>query len=485
MSKNIFKEAIAEAKTVRDAAIATAKIALEETLTPKLQSMLSAKLQEIENEEELDEAKKDEEKDEKKVKEGFYPDETGDKIQDKNRAAKAALQEDDDLDLDEILKELDDELDEAKDEEKLDETKEDEEEDGEASEESDEDESSEEESEEDKDDETSEESEGDTKLKDLTLDDFKSIIKDIISQEMGNSSEEAPIDDLGDNNGGENNDLSIDDSSKNNDELDEINLDELLDELNALDESKEDEIEEGKKKDKEKKKDMDEVKKIKKELDEAIKTITVLRKELTERFASKATGNAPKSLIVETDGTISPKWDKSGLLAEIKDPNDRNTMAMLLENQAKQLVTEANVTGGTTSMNGGGYNSENWAGVALPLVRRVFGEIAAKEFVSVQPMNLPSGLVFYLDFKYGTGVNPFRTGDSLYSANPSNNTTDFANTSSLYGAGRFGYSINPFTSSVANSTVTTPTWLTFNFDGNYSASFSSYKLLMFYKLSQA
>ncbi|VDM10723.1 unnamed protein product [Wuchereria bancrofti] len=174
---------------------------------------------------------------------------------------------------------------------------------------------------------------------------------------------------------------------------------------------------------------------------------------------------------------LSAKWDKSGLLAEIKDPNDRNTMAMLLENQAKQLVTEANVTGGTTSMNGGGYNSENWAGVALPLVRRVFGEIAAKEFVSVQPMNLPSGLVFYLDFKYGTGVNPFRTGDSLYSANPSNNTTDFANTSSLYGAGRFGYSINPFTSSVANSTVTTPTWLTFNFDGNYSASFSSYKVI--------
>ena len=47
-------------------------------------------------------------------------------------------------------------------------------------------------------------------------------------------------------------------------------------------------------------------------------------------------------------------------------------------------------------------NSEEWSGVALPLVRRIFGELAAQDFVSVQPMNLPSGLIFYLDFKYGT-----------------------------------------------------------------------------------
>ena len=43
----------------------------------------------------------------------------------------------------------------------------------------------------------------------------------------------------------------------------------------------------------------------------------------------------------------------------------------------------------------------NWAGIALPLVRKVFGQISSKEFVSVQPMNLPSGLVFFLDFQYG------------------------------------------------------------------------------------
>ena len=174
---------------------------------------------------------------------------------------------------------------------------------------------------------------------------------------------------------------------------------------------------------------------------------------------------------------LSAKWSKSGLLEGIKNTTDKNTMSMLLENQAKQLISEASSTGGTTSMSGGGYNAENWAGVALPLVRRVFGEIAAKEFVSVQPMNLPSGLVFYLDFKYGTGVNPFRSGDSLYSANPNTNVTDYANTASLYGAGRFGYSINQFSASITAITASAA-WSDFNFDSNYSASFGQYKKVL-------
>ena len=92
------------------------------------------------------------------------------------------------------------------------------------------------------------------------------------------------------------------------------------------------------------------------------------------------------------------KWESTGLLKNLINENDRNNMSVILENQARSLVNEANITGGTTSMSGGA--GENWAGVALPLVRRVFGEIVAKEFVSVQPMSLPSGLVFYLDFKY-------------------------------------------------------------------------------------
>ena len=86
-----------------------------------------------------------------------------------------------------------------------------------------------------------------------------------------------------------------------------------------------------------------------------------------------------------------------------------------------------------------------WAGVALPLVRRIFSEIVAKDFVSVQPMNLPSGLVFYLDFKYGTAQPGFATGAGKDSQNDSvfGVTETTADPSGgLYGAGRFGYSIN-------------------------------------------
>jgi hypothetical protein len=173
-------------------------------------------------------------------------------------------------------------------------------------------------------------------------------------------------------------------------------------------------------------------------------------------------------VIADDAKKLSSKWIKSGLLEGLKGETDRNTMAMLLENQAKQLVTEASATGGAAGTNGAGYSAEGWNGVALPLVRRVFGEIAAKEFVSVQPMNLPSGLVFYLDFKYGTGIKPFTAGGSLYGANATTNVTDIAS-SSLYGAGKFGYSLNQFSQSFTTVTASAQ-WSDFNFDADYSAS---------------
>ena len=149
------------------------------------------------------------------------------------------------------------------------------------------------------------------------------------------------------------------------------------------------------------------------------------------------------------------KWERTGLLEGLKNEVETQGMAVLLENQAKQLVTEANQTG-TDS------NSEEWSGVALPLVRRIFAEIAAKDFVSVQPMNLPSGLVFYLDFKYGNDLQGglFQTGaartsqeDSVFGVTDAARGTT-APSQGLYGAGRFGYSINAVTSSDLN--VETP-----------------------------
>ncbi len=112
---------------------------------------------------------------------------------------------------------------------------------------------------------------------------------------------------------------------------------------------------------------------------------------------------------------LAGKWEGSGLLEGIEDEKAKNNMAMILENQAKQIVAEANNTGASgTSAGFTAGAGEQWAGVALPLVRKVFAQIAAKDFVSVQPMNLPSGLVFYLDFKYGTGNLPILTCTVMY-----------------------------------------------------------------------
>jgi len=148
---------------------------------------------------------------------------------------------------------------------------------------------------------------------------------------------------------------------------------------------------------------------------------------------------------------LSGKWAKSGLLEGISNVNDRNTMAMILENQAKQIVAEASQTG-NGSIGTSSTGAEQWAGVALPLVRKVFAQISAKDFLSVQPMNLPSGLVFYLDFKYGTAANGFATGSNMYGNVSTANSkigVDVDVNGGLYGAGRFGYSINQYTQSIA------------------------------------
>jgi len=152
----------------------------------------------------------------------------------------------------------------------------------------------------------------------------------------------------------------------------------------------------------------------------------------------------------ETKGLVG-KWEKTGLLEGLDKEYERHGTAILLENQAKQLISEASATAGSD-------NAEQWAGVALPLVRRIFAEIAAKEFVSVQPMNLPSGLVFYLDFKYGTAQPGFNSTSTRNTRASFQNNSVFGLTETtgdanggLYGAGRFGYSLNEI---VATTTVT-------------------------------
>ena len=151
-------------------------------------------------------------------------------------------------------------------------------------------------------------------------------------------------------------------------------------------------------------------------------------------------GASPYQVLQEQAGKLASKWDKSGLLEGIESSTEKNNMSMLLENQAKQLVNEANSTGTGATFNAG--NSEAWAGVALPLVRRVFGEIVAKDLVSVQPMNLPAGLIFYLDFQYGSAGTTNAANESLYGATEDLKRTDGAFNKGLYGAGEFGYSMH-------------------------------------------
>ena len=259
-NKDLFKEAIADAKAVREAALANAKVALEEALAPKLQSMLSAKLQEMDMDDEVEE----EQLEEKSLGQDTYR--TDDFQHVGARERHAALEEEEleeDFDLSSILAELSDDKDE------MNEAEEKEDVEVEDKESEDEDES---------------EDEGEN-ITDLTMDELKDIIKDIISSDMGGDEMGADLGNMGDDEevavdldseeGGD--EVSISDDEEEIDE--EIDLEELLAELDALgegDDDKDEAMYEAKKKAKK------DDKEDKEEMKEAINTIETLRNELNE-----------------------------------------------------------------------------------------------------------------------------------------------------------------------------------------------------------
>jgi hypothetical protein len=172
---------------------------------------------------------------------------------------------------------------------------------------------------------------------------------------------------------------------------------------------------------------------------------------------------------------LAGKWAKTGLLESLGEV-EKNNMSVLLENQAKQLVTEANTISSNSSFVSNGQG-ENWAGIALPLVRKVFGTIVAKEFVSVQPMNMPSGLVFFLDFQYGNSKSPFTAGSSLYGNRDTASRFPFSTPAAeggLYGGpeGRFTYATNQFSGSatITTASISSASFADVNFDSAFSAS---------------
>ena len=182
-------------------------------------------------------------------------------------------------------------------------------------------------------------------------------------------------------------------------------------------------------------------------------------------------GRNPQQVMLAETRQLQSKWEQTGLLEGLKS-REQSQIAVLLENQAKQLLDEATQTGTSAG-------SEEWSGVALPLVRRIFGEIASKEFVSVQPMNLPSGLIFYLDFKYGTAQpgKPGFQGKSLFGGTGNDlGSTDSA-VNGLYGEGRFGYSVNDKTLASASVTWDTASWEDVGYDASLSASVAAEQLV--------
>jgi hypothetical protein len=248
-NKELFKEAIADAKAVREAALANAKAALEEALTPKLQSMLAAKLQEMEYEEE---GAMGGYTDENLEEEDFMqPDDTSDEMQqsgyghkEQGRSGFGDMSEDDmeeDFDLSEILAELNEAEEEA--------------------------------AEEEADEESEEESDEDMNVADMSVEELTDLIKSIVDQEL--EAEEA---ETMDDEEAEETDMEVGAEMGADSNEDEIDLEELLAELDALGETKEEEDEamynEAKKKKDEKE--------MKKEMEEAMHTIQTLRQEMNE-----------------------------------------------------------------------------------------------------------------------------------------------------------------------------------------------------------
>jgi len=120
---------------------------------------------------------------------------------------------------------------------------------------------------------------------------------------------------------------------------------------------------------------------------------------LTEGIRARSLANEGEALL--------EKWEKTGLLEGLGD-TQRSNMSRLLENQAAQLLKE------TSTMAGG--DVEGFAAVAFPIVRRVFGNLLAQDLVSVQPMSLPSGLIFFLDFTFSAEGGMDADGNRLAQA---------------------------------------------------------------------
>jgi len=160
------------------------------------------------------------------------------------------------------------------------------------------------------------------------------------------------------------------------------------------------------------------------------------------------------------------KWEKTGLLKGLSDSKTnplKSNMARLMENQAGQLLKEASSVG----------DIQGFQNVAFPIVRRVFGGLIANELVSVQPMSLPSGLLFYLDYRYdsvkaGDKAKDFASGGSIFGDR--NSLNDAKGAGSLYNLQTSFSQREKITTTTLSGALTTPTLAQINYDPELSAS---------------
>jgi len=360
MSKDLFKQAIAEAKSVREAAIANAKEALEESLTPHLKDMLAAKLQEMED-------KKDETVEEtvEEVEEAKHDNKDESVEEAKDDKKDEAIEED----LTEVPAVAEEEVEEAEDDSE--ESEDEAEHDG------------------DHDEEPAEEPEGDEDLSDLSVDQFKDLIRDIINQEMG--AEEAPADDMdGGDIEGMGDEPELEEPAVDGAEEEEIDLDELLRELEAdtteeveeakhdkedkMEEAKDDEKHEGKKE------EMDEDTKnemeaesdtkdhnvnnvqsgvMKEQLDEALETIETLKKDLNEVNLLNSKLLYVNKIFKSNDLSESQKvniiaaFDKAESVKEVKLVFETVSDSVISKKEATKTIKESKTKLGMASKAGG------------------------------------------------------------------------------------------------------------------------------------
>jgi hypothetical protein len=94
---------------------------------------------------------------------------------------------------------------------------------------------------------------------------------------------------------------------------------------------------------------------------------------------------------------IESRWAQTGLLENINDKYTRSCTAVLLENQ--RLINESATDSGDVAQ---------FKRISIPLVRRIYPQLIANKVVSVQPLLGPTGLVYYLRFRYGSNKGAIR-----------------------------------------------------------------------------